>query len=489
MAAALFLASAPLASAQEQPVTMDQARVSSLEAQMRANIYFRIRVCSLVVPLFAGADQQMPRSSVRTLLAAAQACWNVEPSVFGAFALARFFERGGDKTAADAAIAAAQTRFPTSALLHTGIAGRKARAGDMAGANQALDQAVALGPPEGDRDPDNWRRLADPLLDGDVTLPLQLRLYDEAWRRAEARRDRDEKVRLLRARGGVLLDSERYADALADAERAMPFTSDADRHHVLLLRARARKELGDADGARADFTAAVAANAETASWEYSRRRGQSADRAPPACRIAVRVALGLYTEADGDVDALTAAADECIAAGHPAIGLTLKASERVRLGDRSAAFALLDQAIAADAGYAPAYAVRAAAFQAAERYQDARTALDQAIERDGANARYYFTRAQVRTNLNDRAGARADQERGLGLDPENATEISNYVGNLIALGDHRCALAAVDLARPFLEYTSQVLQTRPTIAREVNKLPREERACATPVAYGKGFEF
>jgi tetratricopeptide (TPR) repeat protein len=197
----------------------------------------------------------------------------------------------------------------------------------------------------------------------------------------------------------------------------------------------------------------------------------------------------LYTEADGDVDALTAAADECIATGHSAIGLTLKASERVRLGDRSAAFALLDQAIAADAAYAPAYAVRAAAFQTAERYEDARTALDQAIERDGSNARYYFARAQIRTNLNDRAGARADQERGLGLDPDSATEISNYVGNLIALGDHRCALTAVDLARPFLEYTSQVLQTRPTIAREVNKLPREQRACATPVAYGKAFEF
>jgi tetratricopeptide (TPR) repeat protein len=166
----------------------------------------------------------------------------------------------------------------------------------------------------------------------------------------------------------------------------------------------------------------------------------------------------------------------------------MKARERSRLGDRTAALAMLDEAVAANPSYAYAYVIRAATFSAMDKYADANTAISKAIEIDPKRADYYLFRAANKVKLQDQAGARADFERSLGLDPR-ASAIPAYVSNLIALGDHRCALAAIDGASDFLPSTSEANQMRPTVQREVNKLPKAERACAAPVAYGKAFVY
>jgi tetratricopeptide (TPR) repeat protein len=467
---------------------LDPGRVAALEGRLRADYMVRARACIYLVPVLAAWEGDISRQDSRNHLNIAQACWNVEHDELVGLALARAHERMGNHAQADAAIAATQQSFPNNALVHTGIAGRLARAGDGDGAGREIAQAIAIGPPNGERDPDNWRSLVLALFDGDAVLPLRLRLYDEAWTRAERRRDRDEKVRILTARARVLAEAGRHQDALADTERAMPFTSDNDRHSVLLLRARAQRSLGNLDHARGDFAAALALSPQVAASETAFRRDAIIDQAPTGCRAAALAANGLDHGADDDVDAAMALANECIAAGHPALGLTMKAGERSRLGDRGEALSLLDQALAADPSYAPAFAARAVVYEATERYAESRDALTRAIELDSTNARYYMARASILTTLNDHQSARADQEHALGLDPRAEYRLQ-HIRTLVALHDQRCALAAIDAAGRHGATSAEIRQMRQSAARVVARLPREERGCDTPVAYGALFAF
>jgi hypothetical protein len=82
----------------------------------------------------------------------------------------------------------------------------------------------------------------------------------------------------------ALLAASRHGDALADMEPAIRFVSERDRHRVLVLRAHARKGLGDWAGARADFAAAVAAWPSVASDEQFRRRRAAEAALPAACQ-------------------------------------------------------------------------------------------------------------------------------------------------------------------------------------------------------------
>jgi tetratricopeptide (TPR) repeat protein len=485
---ALMLGFAPGAFAQ-QNMSVDPGRVTELEGRMRANYIVRFRACLFYVPVFARLENDnSPRDLVRHA-EMAQACWNAENDAMVGVSLTRALERIGDLSGAAAAMDAAQTRFPDNAIIYAGLAGQTARAGDMEGANRALDRAIELGPPRGDRDPDNWTMLTLALLDGDAHLPLRLRLSDEALARADRRRNRGEKVRALTARARVLAEAERHTDAIADLERALSFADDTNRANVLHLRARSQRALGNLDAGRADFAAALAAAPRVAASEASYRREQEADAASAACRTAVRKALDMSTAADDDVDATLAAADECVASGQTAVGLTLRASERSRLGDRSEALALLERALAADPTYAYAHSVRASTLSAMGQHADAITALNRAIELDADNAQFYMARATTHISLNDRAAARVDQERALEFDPSFSNR-REYVRNLSALEDHRCALAAIDAigGDDFLDQT-EYFTMRGAEIRHVNRLPREQRACATPVAYGSALEF
>jgi tetratricopeptide (TPR) repeat protein len=485
---ALILGFAPEAFAQQNR-TVDPGRITELEGRMRANYVVRYRICLFYVPLIARLEND---NSPRDLVAhaeLAQACWNAENDAMVGVALARAWERLGDTAAAATAMDAARARFPQNAVIYAGLAGQRARAGDMEGANTELDRAIELGPPRGDRDPDNWTTLSLALLDGDALLPLRLRIQDEVLARAERRRNRGEKVRALTARARVLAEAERHSDAIADLERALPLTDDSNRATVLHLRARSQRALGNLDAGRADFAAALAASPQVAATEASLRRNQTADAAPAACRTAARKSLGLDTIADDDVDAMLAAADECVASGQTAVGLALRASERSRLGDRSEALALVEQALAADPNYAYAYVVRASTLSATGQHAEARAALDRAIELDAGNARFYMLRAAEHISLADRPAARADQERALQLDPSFSNR-RDYIRNLSAMDDHRCALAAIDaIDRDDVFNESELWTWRAAEARHVNRLPRDQRACTTPVAYGSALEF
>lgn len=485
---ALILGFAPGAFAQ-QNLAVDRGQITELEGRLRANYIVRYRVCLYFVPLMARAEaDRSPRDLVRQA-EIAQACWNTENDAMVGVSLVRSLERIGDQSGAAAAMDAARERFPENAVVYAGLAGQLARAGDMDGANRELGRAIALGPPRGNRDPDNWRGLALALLDGDSLLPLRLRLYDEALVRAERRRNRSEKGRALTSRARVLAEAERHSEAMADLELALSFADDDDRANALHLRARSQRALGNLDAARADFAAALASSPGVAATEASLRREQAADAAPAGCRTAVRQALGLGTVADDDVDAMVAAADECVASGQTAMGLTLRASERSRLGDRSEALALVERALAADPNYAYAYAVRASTLSATGQHAEARAALDRAIELDERNARYYVLRAAVHISLDDRASARADHERALALDP-SFTNRREYVRNLSAMEDHRCALAAIDaIYRDDDVSDAEVEALRGAEGRHVDRLPRNQRACATSVAYGAALEF
>lgn len=488
LAAALLTGGA--ANAQQTTLTPDVGRIAALEQRMRANYILRIDACILFVPVTARVESPMSPATLMRWIEISQACWNVEPSVNAGFALARFKERAGDQAGADAAVAAIEARFHETAPVLVGKAGRAARAGHTGEATALVDQAVALGPERNERDPDNWTALTVPLLGGDAVLPLRLRIYDEAWNRAQRRNDRGEKVRILNQRAYTLIEADRYADALTDLEAAMPFTTDDNRDDVLLNRARAKLALGDAEGARKDFGDARQLSSEVVWREGVYRRDREADAAPPECNVAVRRANGLSTVADDDVDATMAAADACIAAGHRAIGLTLRASERSRLGDRTAALSMLDEAIAADANYAPAYAVRADTLHALQRNEEAVTAYERASALAPQNSRYHFSRADLLISMNDRQAARLAQEEAIRLDPRGSTDMANYVRNLVALGDHRCAVAAIDAAGRARLSSTELANIRVTEWREVTRAyGREDRGCPTPVDIGSSFAF
>ena len=484
---ALVLGLAPEAFAQ-QALHIDPGRVSELEGRMRANYLLRARICIFFVPLLAREDSDNSQRDLISQAEMAQACWNTENDAMVGVALSRAYQRLGDPAAATSAMEAAQARFPENGIVLAGRAGELARAGDMEGANQQLDRAIAAGPPRGDRDPDNWTMLSLALLDGDSVLPLRLRVYDEVLARADRRSNRGEKVRALSARARVLAEAERHTEAIADLERALTFADDSNRANVLHLRARSQRSLGNLDAARADFAQAVALSPRVAASEASFRREQAADAAPQGCRTAVRLALGMSTVADDDVDATMAAADECAAAGQTAMALTLRAGERSRLGDRTEALALIERALAADPNYAHAYVVRASTLSATGNHTDAKAALDRAIEIDGRVARYYMLRAAEHISLGDRAAARADQERALGLDP-SFNNRRDYIRNLTALEDHRCALAAINAVDADDILNGDVSAWRLAEMRHINRLPRDQRACPTSVAYGTALEF
>lgn len=483
---ALVLGLAPGAFAQQIP-TVNSARVTLFETRLRANYVLRYRICLRNVPTWARfSDDYSPRDLV-TFVEIAQACWNAENDALVGVALVRARERIGDASGAAAGMEAVSARFPENAIVHTGRAGQLARAGDMEGASREMDRAIALGPPRGDRDPDHWGVLARALFDGDAVLPLSLRFFDEALARAERRNNRGERARSLRARAWALSEGGRHAEAIADLERALSVAEDSDRAPALHQRARSHRALGNLDAARADFAAALAISPAVAANEAAFQRERAADEAPAGCRTAVRQSLGLSTIADDDEDAMAAAADECAATGRTAMGLTLRASERNRLGDRGEALSLIERALAADPSYAYAHAVRAATLSAISRHAEARAALDRAIELDGRNARYYMQRGDEHISLNDRAAARADQERALALDP-SLNNRREYISNLVALEDHRCALAAIDaIDRDDVE--AKVWALRADEVRLVNRLPRNQRACTATVAYGAALEF
>lgn len=483
---ALMMSVSSTAYAQQAP---DPARISDLETRMRANYLLRFRACLFFVPVLARSEDDNSQRDLVRQAEMAQACWNAENDAMVGVSLTRAYERLGDDASASSAMDAAVARFPDNGVIHAGLAGQAARAGNMESADAHLARAIAAGPPRGDRDPDNWNLLVIALLDGESTVPLRLRLFDEAIARADRRRNRGEKVRALSGRARVLADANRHAEAITDLERALSFADDTNRAGPLHQRARSQRALGNIEAGRADFAAALALSARVASSEASQQRDALADAAPAGCRTAVRQSLSMSTVADEDVDATMAAAEECVAAGHPAIGLTLRASERSRLGDRTEALNLINTALAADPNYAYAYAVRASILTAQGNHADALTAITRAIELDDDNAQYYIQRATTHISLNDRASARTDQEHALELDP-SYTNRREYIRNLGSMEDHRCALAAINAidADDVLDQ-SEVWTWRAAETRHVNRMPREQRACATPVAYGSALVF
>lgn len=483
---ALMMSVSSAAYAQQAP---DPARISDLETRMRANYMLRFQICLFFVPVLARSEDDNSQRDLVRQAEMAQACWNAENDAMVGVALARAYERLGDDASASSAMDAAVARFQDNGVIHAGLAGQAARAGNMEGANASLARAIAAGPPRGDRDPDNWNLLVIALLDGEQVVPLRLQLFDEAIARADRRRNRGEKVRALSGRARVLADANRHAEAITDLERALSFADDSNRAGPLHQRARSQRALGNIDAGRADFAAALALSPRVAASEASQQRDAAADAAPAGCRTAVRQSLGMSTVTEEDVDATMAAADECVAAGQTAIGLTLRASERSRLGDRTEALALVERALAADPNYAYAYAVRASTLSAQGNHAEALAALNRAVELDDDNARYYIQRATTHISLNDRAAARADQEQALELDPSYNNR-REYIRNLGAMEDHRCALAAIDAidSSDMLDQT-EVWTWRAAETRHVNRMPRAERACATPVAYGSALVF
>jgi tetratricopeptide (TPR) repeat protein len=484
------LAGVAAAQAPSQPANLDPANIRKLEQRVRIDIAAQIVSCEFIIPELAADKQPTSRKDTRLYAEFAQACWNASPTPLVAFALARFLERLGDTAGADAAIAAAETKYGQTGPILAGKAGRLARAGDAAGATALIDQAIAAGPQGSARDPDNWVKLDRTILAAEADmLDLRLKVLNAAVDRSMQRSDKDERVRTLLNRARLLFEAKRYEDVRTEMDNAMPFTGKDDRDSVLYLRARALRALGQLEPAKADFAAAVQADPAIASAESSQRLIALAKAAPPECRTAMRGALGLFVSIADDLDSAVTAAEACSAAGRPAVGLTFQAVLRNKTGERSTALGLLEKAIAAEPGFAHAYYVRAQALIGAERAADAINALDKAIELDGADGRFYFERAKALIALGERAKARADQERGLARDPQERDQIGAYVSNLIALGDYQCALAVLDGLPRDLAEGDAGYANRAEAARKLRGVPEDQRVCQSLPRYGADMPF
>lgn len=169
-------------------------------------------------------------------------------------------------------------------------------------------------------------------------------------------------------RGLVRQTLGRHAEAVADFDRALaarPYYAEA-----LTNRGRGRQALGDLDGARADFDRAL------------------------ACASGRFIASVLHN----------------------------RGALRQLQGDLAGALADYDRALAADPAHAATYVHRGLARKQLGDLPGARADFDLALQRlrPERSAAAWHARGGVRALQNDFAGAIADYDRAIGLEPENA---------------------------------------------------------------------
>jgi serine/threonine protein kinase len=301
--------------------------------------------------------------------------------------------------------------------------------GDVVGARADLEAAIAADPPG------RWGR--DARLD-------RARLDAEAGAVGRGRAGYDDLLAsdpsdriARRARAGLSLRQGRAAEAEADLTRLLTDGTGAtpgERADALAVRAVARLVLGRPAEAAADADAAA-------------RLAPTPGRA----RLQARAALAAGRDPDErqlEPDAI---------AGWPVGGPSLRA-------DLAAAIERLDHAEAA-------HRARAAMLIALGENAAAMAEADRAVERS-PTAGSYALRAEVRLRAGNRAGAMADVEHGLAVDPDDPRLLVLRGRMAIETGDPRTGLRWLDRA-VFFGASGRVHAWR---GRAMMALGRHERA-------------
>lgn len=291
----------------------------------------------------------------------------------------------------------------------------RSRSGDVDGALADLNHAIELDPDRassyGSRANAKWRRgdLAGALADLDRCLALDPSVAPAWCNRANMRVSRGDA-------GGALADYDR-AIAL-DPGFAVAFTG----------RGVLRRQCGDPAGGLVDLERAIAL-----------------DPRDGAARVSRAIA---YLEA----------------------------------GDRRRALADFDEAISLDPRHARAYGYRGTVRGELGDVAGALADMDLALRLDPRDATVYVNRGKLRGANGDREGGLADCTRAIELDPGNATAWSNRAWARLEAGDRDGALADLDRAielgpRAVLAYLNRA-KARRTIGDVAGAIADYDRALA-----------
>lgn len=204
----------------------------------------------------------------------------------------------------------------------------------------------------------------------------------------------DTHVGALVDRALALYDADQPGEALDDYDRAADIE---ERPEIFANRGVARFEVGDIDGALADFEHALELDDELVAAYLN--------------RAMVRRATG---DVDGAVDDYTAAID---LDPHCAEAYAGRGFIRLQREEYEAAVGDLDAAIEEQPYEAEHYYNRGNAYAGQEEFKKAIDSFDEAIEQDPEDAQSYANRGTARIQLEDFKGAIDDWDKAIELDP------------------------------------------------------------------------
>ena len=221
------------------------------------------------------------------------------------------------------------------------------------------------------------------------------------------------------ARAEALSAEKRYADSLAEADRAVAL--DADSAHAWALRGDAKNFLHDLPGSIADATRAIELDPkDPLAWWV---RGMS------------RVASG---DNRGAYDDLTRALE--VTPGNPAIWAN-RGVVAHRLGDAKLGLADLTRAIEVDPSHTNAWFNRGLIRRLSGDREGALTDLERAVALEPGNGGYWTQRGIVLASLGRDDEAFSDYTKAIALDPRPVEALCQRALVFLRRGDWKAALA------------------------------------------------
>jgi len=191
-------------------------------------------------------------------------------------------------------------------------------------------------------------------------------------------------------------------------------------------RAYAKSDLGDNQGAIADYSQAIAIKPQYTQAYLNR---------------------GYIKDALGDKQGASADYSQAIAdysldiAIHPrdAIAYARRGNAKTGLGDMQGAIADYTKAIVINTEFAPAYGLRGEAKHILGDYQGAIADYSQVISINPRISRAYYLRGAVKSDLGDNQGAINDYSQAIAINPQYALAYSKRANIKLALGENEVA--------------------------------------------------